>query len=86
MDILTGNRFLASCAAFGEQFTEAFGAVGLLISAGEALAGQRNVAVSAGETFAMPWLVLVGYTARSDYLEELSYENPKFSLNVIVIQ
>jgi len=64
----TGDWLGAGSAALGEQFAEAVGAVGLIVSRGEALAGQRRVAVGAGEALAMPGLVLVRHAARRDDL------------------
>jgi len=60
--------FVASKATFGEEFTKAFGAVGLFVTAGEAFAGQTLCTVSASETFPMPRLVLVCHAAAGDDL------------------
>jgi len=68
----TGDWLGAGSAALGEQFAEAVGAVGLIVSRGEALAGQRRVAVGAGEALAVPRLVLVGHAAAGDDLVTLN--------------
>ena len=44
----------AAAASLGEEFPEAFTAVGLLIFGGELLSGQLLVAVGAGEALAVP--------------------------------
>lgn len=67
----TCDGALASDAALGEQVAEAVGAVRLLVPRGEALAGQRRVAVGAREALAVPGLVLVRHAARSDDLVAL---------------
>jgi len=60
----SGDGFGAGGAALGEEFTEAFGAVGFLVFGGEALTGQRLVAVGASEALAMPRVVLVRHASR----------------------
>jgi len=62
---------LAGYAALGEELTEAVGTVGLLVAGGEALAGERSVAVSAREALTVPGLVLVGHAARRNDLVAL---------------
>lgn len=64
----TGDGAGAGRAALGEQLPEAVGAVGLLVAAGEALAGQAGVAVGAGEALAVPRLLLVRHAAGRDDL------------------
>lgn len=59
----TGDGFGTRSAAFGKQFAEAFGTVGFLVFGGEALSGQRLVAVGASETLTVPRVVLVGHTS-----------------------
>jgi len=53
----SGDGFDAGRAALGEQLAEAIGTVGLLVAAGEALAGQAAVAVGAGEALPVPGLL-----------------------------
>lgn len=65
---LTGDWFRARCASLGEQFSETFGTVWLLVAAGETLSSQRGRAVCASEAFTMPWLILVSHTASGDDL------------------
>jgi len=60
----SGDGFGAGGAALSEEFTEAFGAVGFLVFGGEALTGQRLVAVGASEALAMPRVVLVRHASR----------------------
>lgn len=67
----TGDRLGAGRAPLGEQFSEALGAVGLLVARGEPLSGQRRVAVRAGEALAVPRLVLVCHAALRDDLVAL---------------
>lgn len=55
-------------AALGKQLAKALGTVGLLVTASEALPGQRDVAVGASEALAMPGLILIGHATRSDDL------------------
>lgn len=66
---LTSDWFGASGATLSEQFSEAIGAVRLLIATSKALSGQRNLTVSTCETLAMPWVVLVGDATGCDNLE-----------------
>lgn len=66
-----GDRPAAGVAAFGEELTEAVGAVGLIVAAGEASACQTCLAVRASETLPMPWLVLVGHATAGDHLVAL---------------
>lgn len=66
---LTGDGLGTGCTALGEQLAEAVGAVRFLVATSETLTGQRNLAVSACEALAMPWIVLVGDAAGCDDLE-----------------
>ena len=65
---LTGNWFRTATALLGEEFSEAVGAVRLLVARRELLAGEHLVAFRAGETFAVPRGVLVRYSALLDHL------------------
>jgi len=64
----TSDGFAARGAPLGEEFAEALGTVRLLVARGEALPGQRSVAVGAGEALAVPRLVLVCHTSAGDDL------------------
>lgn len=64
----SGNWLDTGGASLGEQLSEALGTVRLLVAAGEALAGQRHLAVGAREALAVPRFVLVGHTAAGDDL------------------
>lgn len=59
----TGDWFRARYTTFGEQFTKAFGTIWFLVTAGETLTSQNDVAIGASEAFTMPRFVLVRYTA-----------------------
>lgn len=66
-----GDRLGARGAPLGEEFSEALGAVGLLVTRREPLSRQRRVAVGAREALAVPRLVLVGHAALRDDLVAL---------------
>ena len=68
MTCRTGDGSATGGAAFGEQLSEAIGAVWLLVATGEPLAGQAGVTVGARETLAVPRLTLVGHSAGGDDL------------------
>lgn len=64
----SGDRFAAGEAAFGEQLSKTFRAVGLVVAAGETGPGQARLAMRAGEAFPVPRLVLVRHAATSNDL------------------
>lgn len=64
----TGDWLGTGGASLREQLAEAVGAVWLLVAAREALAGERHLAVGAGEALAVPRFVLVRYAAAGDDL------------------
>jgi len=64
----TSYGFRAGSATFGEKFTEAFSAVGLVVPRGESLTSQGFCAVGARETFTMPRVIAIRYTPLSDHL------------------
>ena len=68
VSILTSDGLGAGRATLGEEFPEAFGAVGLIVPTGESLPCQGLLAVSAGEALPVPGFVPVGHTSLSDYL------------------
>lgn len=68
---LTSDWLHTGSAALGKELAEALGAVGLVVAAREPLAGQRGLAMAAGEAVAVPWLVLVGHAAAGDDLGAL---------------
>jgi hypothetical protein len=70
----TSDRFAASRAALGEQFTKAVGAVRLVVARSKPLACQRLLAVGAGEALPMPGVVAVGDTSLRDDLHR-GHEN-----------
>lgn len=74
----TCDRFAAGCAPLGEELPEAVGAVRLVVPRGEPLAGERFLAVGAGETFSVPWLVAVGHPSLGDHLIALDTLGGKF--------
>lgn len=76
-----GDGLVAGEAAFREQLAEALGAVGLLVAAGEALAGQALLAVGAGEALPVPRLVLVGHAAAGDDLNTIIHVIINKSMN-----
>lgn len=67
---LTGDRLGAGGTPLGEKFSEALGAVRLVVAGREPLTGQRLDAVCAGEALAMPRLVAVRHAALSNNLPE----------------
>ena len=67
--VLTGDGLGAGRASLREELAEAVCAVGLVLAAGEALPGQRLLAVRAREALAVPWVVAVRHAALGDHLE-----------------
>jgi len=63
--ILTCDGLAAGRASFGEEFSKAIGAEGLVLSRGEALSGQGFLTVGAGEAFSMPGLVSIRHPTLS---------------------
>jgi len=59
----SGDGFGALEALFGEEFSEAVGAVRLFLFGGESLTGQRLLAVAAREAVAMVRIVFVRHAA-----------------------
>lgn len=64
-----GDGLVASEAALGKELAEAVGTVGLVISAGEAGAGQAGLTVRACEALPVPWFVLVCHSSTGDHLK-----------------
>ena len=71
--IITKNLALISefLPSFGEKFSEAVGAVWLVVPAGKPLSGQRLLAVGAGEALPVPGVVPVGHPTLGDHLATL---------------
>lgn len=63
-----GDGFGAAHTLLGVQVAEAVQAVGVVLSGGEALAGQLFPAADAQETLAVPWLLLVRHPSCGDGL------------------
>lgn len=68
---LTSNRLHAGSATLSKQLAEALGTVRLIIATGEPLAGQRRLAVGAGEAVTVPRFVLVRDATAGDDLRAL---------------
>lgn len=67
----TSDGFAAGGATLGEQLPETVSTVGFVIPRGEPLAGQGLLAVGAGETLPVPWVVPVGDSPLCDHLAAL---------------
>lgn len=65
----TCDWFAAGSASLGEELSEAFSTVRLLVTGGEALSRQRSAAVGASEALSVPWLVLVSHSTTCDNLQ-----------------
>lgn len=76
----TGDWLRAGCTPLGEEFTETFGTIGLIVARSKSLSGQRSRTVSAGEALTMPWLVLVSHTTLGDDLVALDAASGKLLL------
>lgn len=77
---LTSDRIGAGSAPLGEQLSETFSAVGLVLTTGESLSSKGLSTVSAGETFSMPGVVTVSHSASSDHLDTLDTLGSKLVL------
>lgn len=66
-----GNWLSASSASLGKQLSEAVSTIWLVVTAGEALSGQRSRAIGASKTLTMPRLVFVCHSTRSNNLVAL---------------
>jgi len=64
----SGDGFVALEALFGEEFSEAVGAVRLFLLGGKSLSGQRLLAVTASEAVPMVGIILVRHTASGNHL------------------
>lgn len=70
---LTSDRFSARCATFRKQFTKAISTVRFLVATSEPLSSEWNLTMSAGKTFAMPWIVLVSNATSCNHLRKGKY-------------
>jgi len=67
----TSDRFTASCASLGEQFSEAVSTIWFVVSRSEPLSSQRLLTVCAGEAFPVPRVITVSYSTLGDHLTTL---------------
>lgn len=79
VSILEGDKFgaadasdwFAACKApLREKLTETIGAVWFIVATREAGTCQTGLAVRTGETFSVPWFVLIRNTATCNHLQK----------------
>lgn len=76
----SGDGLVTSEASFGKQFTETIGAIRFLVTASKTFPSKAFFAMRASEAFAMPWLILVGYSSTGDYLTAFDTSRSVFVL------